>query len=344
MSDSVADPLSFSNVRERRWYKHSGFSSQTAYVATAFVAIAALVAIFAPHFLSTGNLLNTSKNFSYIAIVALGSTLVIITGGIDLSVGSTMALVAVVTTIVMKALAGTAVAAVPYLGITLAVVCGLGLAAFIGLINGLLIAKVRLSPFVTTLGMLSICRGATYVITQGRGQAPGGPQVNTFYAVTDGRLFGLPVALVYVLVLALIMGVVLRHTRWGRYVFVLGGNERAAKLTGVSVSRVKISVYVLCAMSAGLAGILIAGWLGSAPANLALGYELKIIAASVIGGADLAGGVGGPVGAVIGAALIEVIRNGLALFGADTYWEQVFVGTIIILAVLVDRLRSREPE
>ena len=140
------------------------------------------------------------------------------------------------------------------------------------------------------------------------------------------------------------MGVALRHSRWGRYVFVLGGNEKAAKLTGVPVDRIKISVYVLCALSAGFAGILITGWLGSAPANLATGYELKIIAASVIGGADLAGGVGGPVGAVIGSALIEVIRNGLALFGADTYWEQVFVGTIIILAVLVDRIRTREPE
>ncbi len=344
MSQNVAEPLTFSNVGERRWYRHSGLSSQTAYVAAAFVVIPALVAIFAHNFLSYGNLLNTSKNFSYIAIVALGSTLVIITGGIDLSVGSVMALVAVLTAITMKSLAGTAVASVPYLGITLAAICGLAVSALIGFVNGILIARVRLSPFVTTLGMLSICRGITYVITQGRGQAPGGPQVNTFYALTDGKLFGLPVPLVYLLVLAVIMGVVLRHTRWGRYVFVLGGNERAAKLTGVSVSRVKISVYMLCAMSAGFAGILIAGWLGSAPANLALGYELKIIAASVIGGADLAGGVGGPAGAVIGAALIEVIRNGLALFGADTYWEQVFVGTIIILAVLVDRLRSREPE
>ena len=262
MSENVADPLSFSNVSARRWYRHSGLSTQTAYVAAAFVVITALVAIFAPHFLSTGNLLNTSKNFSYIAIVALGSTLVIITGGIDLSVGSVMALVAVLTVIIMKWLATTAVASVPYLGITLAVLCGLAISAFIGFVNGVLIAKVRLSPFVTTLGMLSICRGVTYVVTQGRGQAPAGPQVNTFYALTDGKLLGLPVPLVYLLVLAIIMGVVLRHTRWGRYVFVLGGNERAAKLTGVSVSRVKISVYMLCAMSAGLAGILIAGWLG----------------------------------------------------------------------------------
>ncbi len=344
MSQNVAGPISFGNVGRTRWYRRGAFASQTAYVALAFVLITLLVSVFAHNFLSHGNLLNTSKNFSYIAIVALGSTLVIITGGIDLSVGSVMALVAVATAISMKALSGTALAAIPYAVMIAAVLIGFAISAFIGFVNGLLIARIKLSPFVTTLGMLSICRGITYVVTQGRGQAPDGPNVDTFYALTDGKVFGLPIPLVYLLVLAVVMGVALRHTRWGRYVFVLGGNERAAQLTGVAVTRVKVSVYMLSAMSAGLAGILIAGWLGSAPANLATGYELKIIAASVIGGADLAGGIGGPLGAIIGSALIEVIRNGLALFGADTYWEQVFVGTIIILAVLVDKLRTREPE
>ena len=344
MTDKVADPLSFGNVGTARWWKRGVLASQTAYVAVALIVITALVAAFAHNFLSTGNLLNTSKNFSYIGIVALGSTLVIITGGIDLSVGSVMALVAVLTAMLMKVFATTALASIPYAGITAAVVCGLGVAVIVGMVNGLLIAKLGLSPFVTTLGTLSVCRGVTYVITQGRGQSPAGPYVDTFYALTDGKVLGLPIPLVYLAILAVIMGIALRHTRWGRYVFVLGGNEKAAQLTGVSVVRVKVSVYVLCALGAGFAGILIAGWLGSAPANLALGYELKIIAASVIGGADLAGGVGGPAGAIIGAALIEIIRNGLALFGADTYWEQVFVGTIIILAVLVDRIRTREPE
>ena len=344
MSDDAVSSVVFTNVGRERWYRRGALASQTAYVAVALLVITALVAVFANHFLTANNLLNTSKNFSYIAIVALGSTLVIITGGIDLSVGSVMALVAVLTAMLMKVFSGTALAGVPLGVMGAAVLCGMGVAALVGLVNGLMIAVVRLSPFVVTLGTLSICRGITYVITQGRGQSPNGPGVDTFYALTDGRIFGLPVPLVYLLALASAMAVALRHTRWGRYVFVLGGNERAAKLTGVAVARVKVSVYVLCAMGAGFAGILIAGWLGSAPANLAVGYELKIIAASVIGGADLAGGIGGPAGAVIGAALIEVIRNGLALFGADTYWEQVFVGSIIILAVLVDRIRTRQPE
>ncbi len=344
MSQNVAEPLTFSNVGSTRWWRHAVLNSQTAYVAGAFVVITALVAGFAHNFVTPGNLINVSRAFSYTAIVALGSTLVIITGGIDLSVGSVMALVAVVTAILMKVFSHTVLAGLPFGVMGAAMGCGMAVAALVGLVNGTLISVVGLSPFVTTLGTLSICRGICYVITQGRGQAPTGPGVNTFYAITDGRVGGVPVAFVYLLVLAALMGIALRHTRWGRYVFVLGGNERAAALTGVSVNRIKISVYVLCAMSAGFAAILTLGWLGSAPSNLALGYELKIIAASVIGGADLQGGVGGPVGAVIGAALIEVIRNGLALFGADTYWEQVFVGSIIILAVLVDRVRSRQPE
>jgi ribose transport system permease protein len=151
-----------------------------------------------------------------------------------------------------------------------------------------------------------------------------------------------PIELVYLLALAVVLAVVLHQTRWGRYIFAIGGNEKAARLTGVAVDRVKISVYVACSISAGFSGVLMTGWLGSAPANLATGYELTIIAAAVIGGANLAGGSGGPLGAVIGALLIEVIRNGLVLAGIDAYWQIVLVGCIIILAVLVDRLRTRK--
>jgi ribose transport system permease protein len=344
MADQQALGLDFTNVRRAAWYRRGVFSSQTAYVALAFIIITVLVAIFARNFLSPGNLLNISKNFSYIGIVALGSTLVIITGGIDLSVGSVMALTAVLTMIIMKAASATALASIPYATLVVSVGGGLLVAALVGMVNGFFIAKVKLSPFVTTLGMLSICRGLTYVITQGRGQSPDGPDVDLFYSITNGTVFRVPVPLVYLLVLALIMAIVLHQTRWGRYVYVLGGNEKAGQLTGIAVDRVKMTVYVLSALSAGFAGILIGGWLGSSPANLATGYELKIIAASVIGGADLAGGVGGPLGAIIGAALIEVIRNGLALFGADTYWEQTFVGSIIVAAVLVDKLRTRQAQ
>jgi ribose transport system permease protein len=141
--------------------------------------------------------------------------------------------------------------------------------------------------------------------------------------------------------LAVLMALALRHFVWGRHLYAVGGNARSAALTGVHVPRIVVSVYVLSGLAAGFSGILIGGWLGAAPANLATGYELRVIAAAVIGGANLAGGAGGAAGAVIGAALIEVIRNGFVLIGANTYWEEVFVGVIIIVAVLVDQLRTR---
>jgi ribose transport system permease protein len=340
MTERTAQP-DFTNVGRTAWHRRGFFASQTAYVLGALILIAVVLSFTAPAFLTTGNLVNVTKNFSYIAIVSLGITLVIISGGLDLSVGSVMALTAICTVIFMNALAGTPLAAVPGLTMAAALIGGLLLAAFIGWVNGVLIAYVGLSPFVTTLGMLSICRGLAFVITQGRGQAPSGPDVDLFYALTNGTLFGLPVPILYLLILAAIMAVVLRHTAWGRYVFTLGGNERAAALTGIRVNRVKISVYVLSALSAGFAGILLAGWLGSVPANLAFGYELRIIAAAVIGGANLAGGAGGPLGAIVGAALIEVIRNGLVLSRVNPYWQDTLIGAIIIFAVLIDRLRER---
>ena len=331
----------FTNVRTVSWHKRGFFAGQTAYVTLAFIAITALVALLAGNFTSPANLQNISRNFSYIALISLGMTVVIITGGIDLSVGSVTALVAVSTMIAMRWLGTTPVASIPYADLVLPVLFGLLLAAAIGLANGLLIASVGLSPFVTTLGSLSICRGLTYVITQGRGQAPSGPDIDAFLALTNGRVGGLPAPVIYMLACALILGFALHQTGWGRHLFAVGGNETAAMRNGVRVTRIKVGAYVLSSLSAGLAGILLAGWLGSAPANLAAGYELRVIAASVIGGANLAGGSGGPVGAVVGSALIEVIRNGLVLGRVDAYWQDAFIGLIVILAVLVDRLRTR---
>ena len=331
----------FANVGRTAWHRSGFFASQTAYVGAALLVLAAAVALVSPAFLTLGNLVNISKNFSYIAIVSLGVTLVIITGGIDLSVGSVMALVAIITTLALRFLSATAATRVPGLAMALAVTAGLGAGAGIGLVNGTLIAKLELTPFVTTLGMLSICRSLSYVVTSGHGVPVSGPDASLFYALADGTVLGVPVALVYLLALAGLMGLFLHHTATGRYVFAIGGNERAAAMTGVPVARVKMGVYVASSMLAGFSGILMAGWLGSVPANLAVGYELRIIAASVIGGANLAGGVGGPTGSIIGAALIEVIRNGLVLGRVNAYWQDTLVGVIIVLAVFVDKLRSR---
>jgi ribose transport system permease protein len=323
------------------WWRRGMPQTQTAYVAVAFAALILVIWVLAPVFMTPRNLLNISKNFSFIALMSLGETLVIISGGIDLSVGSVCALSAVVTMMLLRFFSVTAAAQVPGATITLAAISALALAALIGLTNGLLIARVRLSPFVTTLGMLSVARGMTYVVTQGRAQYPTGPDVADFTRFANGAVFGLPTQLVYLLVLAVLMALALRHLVWGRHLYAVGGNPQAAALTGVRVPRVVVSVYVLSGLAAGFSGMLIAGWLGAAPANLATGYELRVIAAAVIGGANLAGGVGGAAGAVLGAALIEVIRNGFVLIGANTYWEEVFIGVIIIIAVLVDQLRTR---
>jgi ribose transport system permease protein len=335
-------------VRRAGWWRRGFFASQTAFVLLALAGLITLMALQSSAFLSGGNLSNVAKNFSYVAIVGLGVTLVIITGGIDLSVGSVMALSAILTAMTMQA---TGAIGIPGLSLVLSLLAGLGSAALAGLINGVLIARVGLSPFVTTLGMLSVVRGLAYAITEGRGQAPAGADADLFYAITDGTAlrftlgsgtaFTLSTSVLYMVVLAVVMAVMLHHSRFGRWLFAIGGSEKAAELTGVPVVRMKIWAYVLCSLSAGFAGILMAGWLGSAPANLATGYELSIIAAAVIGGVNLMGGTGGPLAVIVGSALIEVIRNGLVLAGASSYWQTFFVGLLTVFAVLIDRFRGR---
>jgi ribose transport system permease protein len=358
MSVPMESPVSFTNVGREKWWRRGIFASQTGYVAIALLLLVLVMHFASPFFLTEGNLQNVANNFSFIAIAMLGITFVIITGGIDLSVGSMMCFAAMVTSMVMTGLSTpgepgaswfvhmaadgkTVLANVPGLILVVSVVAGLASALMVGLINGFCVAVLGLSSFVTTLGMLSIVRGLAYVVSNGRGSFPGGPDADYFYAITSGNLYGLPVPFIYLIILALVMAVVLHHTTFGRHVFALGGNEKAAEQTGVAVVKVKIAVYVICALAAGLQGIIISGWLGSAPANMATSYELNVIAAAVIGGANLAGGIGGPLGAIVGCVLLEVIRNGLVLAQVNSYWQQTVVGLIIILAVLVDRIRSR---
>ncbi|WP_315769278.1 MULTISPECIES: ABC transporter permease [unclassified Bradyrhizobium] len=350
--------ISFTNIGPVKWWHRGLFASQTAYVTLALLILIVVMNFASPYFFTEGNLQNVAKNFSFIAIATLGITFVIITGGIDLSVGSMMCFAAMITSMVMTALSTpgeplaswfvhlaadgkTVVANVPGLILLISVLCGLAVSLIVGLVNGVCIAILGLSPFVTTLGMLSIVRGLGYVISNGKGSFPGGPDADYFYALTQGDVYGLPIPFIYLMVLAALMGLVLHHTSFGRHVFAIGGNEKAAELTGVAVRLVKIEVYVIGALAAGLQGIIISGWLGSAPANMATSYELNVIAAAVIGGANLAGGIGGPLGAIVGCVLLEVIRNGLVLAQVSSYWQQALVGVIIIAAVLVDRLRSR---
>jgi len=239
------------------------------------------------------------------------------------------------------------------MSIWLAVPLALGAALLVGAINGVLIAYVGVPSFVVTLGMLSIARSLAMVLSENRmvyefgSDQPkllwlGGGSIDLWLPGVD--TVQIPNPVIILIAMTAVTAFAFRWVRWGRYLFAIGGNEKAATATGVPVKRVKVSVYMFCSLCAGIAGILEVGWLGTITTSLGQGMELSVIAASVIGGANLSGGVGTAFGAVVGAALIEVIRNSLILLGISTFWQGTFVGTFIIVAVLFDRLRARSSD
>jgi ribose transport system permease protein len=236
------------------------------------------------------------------------------------------------------------------MSIWLAIPLALGASLLVGAINGVLIAYVGVPPFVVTLGMLSIARSLAMVLSNNKMVYEFGPDQPQLLALGGGFVnltltfvdpIRVPSPVLFLLVMLLFASFAFRWTRWGRYLFAIGGNERAATVTGVPVRLVKVSVYMFCSLCAGIAGILEVGWLGTITTSLGQGMELSVIAAAVIGGANLMGGVGTAFGAVVGAALIEVIRNSLILLGISTFWQGCFVGSFIVIAVLFDRLRAR---
>ncbi|MEW9307228.1 ABC transporter permease [Labrys neptuniae] len=309
-------------------------SSQAFWVTVALLVICIVMSIREPRFATEDNFYNITRNFAFIGIMALGATAVIVTGGIDLSVGSIMGLVAVVCGLTLEA--GN-----PWYA---AVLAGLVAGGIAGAVNGGLIAYVGLSPFVVTLGMLSAARSVAVVLSGNKmlyNFGPGGP---TFKAIGAGAIFGIANPVWVLLVLTFALFVVMRMTTWGRHLIAIGGNEQAANLTGVPVKRIKLQAYVVSGVSGAIAAILSVGWAGSAINSLGTGYELRAIASTVIGGANLMGGEGGAFGALIGSALLEVIRNSLLMAGVDSNWQGVFVGSFLVLAVLLERIRGKRRE
>jgi ribose transport system permease protein len=301
-------------------------------VTVALLAMCAVMAVLQPDaFASTENFYNITRNFAFIGIMALGMTTVIVTGGIDLSVGSVMGLAAIVAGLVLQD--GGAW--------WLAMSAGLASGLAAGTVNGVLIAWLGLPPFVVTLGTLSIGRSLAVVLSQNRMIYDFGPDTDTVFAIGGGQMLGIANPVWVLLALTVLFSAVLHLTRWGRHLYAIGGNEQAALLTGVPVARVKLAAYIVSAMTAALAAVLIIGWQGSAINALGTGYELRVIASTVIGGANLMGGEGGAYGAFIGAALIEVIRNSLLMAGVDSNWQGTFVGVFIVLAVLLEKVRGR---
>lgn len=344
---STTDPVSadasldraIGGREHRNWFAWLT-SQQTFWVSVAALLAFAGLALASDVFATQQNLFNVGRNFAFVAIIAIGMTAVIITGGIDLSVGAVLVLSGMVIGMTMNA----------GMSIWLAVPLALGAAVLVGLVNGVLIAYVGVPPFVVTLGMLSIARSLAMVLSNNRMVYEFGPDQPALLALGGGFVeialpfvdaIRIPNPLIWMLALLVLTGLAFRWTRWGRYLFAIGGNERAAMLTGVPVKAMKVSVYVFCALCAGVTGILEVGWLGTITTGLGQGMELSVIAAAVIGGANLSGGIGTAFGGVVGAALIEVIRNSLTLLGISTFWQGTFVGSFIVVAVLFDRLRSR---
>lgn len=304
--------------------------SREAGILVALVLMVALLSTASPEFRTPDNLLNNARNLSFVGIVALGQAMVMITGGIDLSAGSVWGLTAVSTAALMAQGWPT----------PLAVGAGLGIAAVFGLFNGLCVTKLRMPPFVPTLATMSIARALALVITRGKSINDFRPEGDLFFGLGGGDTLGLPNPFLLFLVLAVLAWVVLDRTVFGRQLYAVGGNERAAKLSGLEVDRLKLAVYVISAVLAGLAGVVEVSYLSSAIANQGLGKELSVIAAAVIGGTALTGGEGTVLGVFIGTVILEVLRNGLVLLGTDAYWQGIFVGGVIILAVFIDQLRK----
>ncbi|MCM8749998.1 ABC transporter permease [Thermomicrobiaceae bacterium CFH 74404] len=281
-------------------------------------------------FLTTGNLFGVARAFSLTAIVAIGQTLVILTGGIDLSVGSVLALAGLSTGMLLQA----------GWPLPLAMLAGLGVGIAFGLFNGLMVTRVGLPPFIVTLGTLSIGRGLVYVLTKGYpvtipyDYAP-------FIALGQGYLWIVPIPVVIMVALTVAGVVFLNATTLGRYIYAVGGNPEAARLAGIPVDRVKLFAYVTCSTLAALAGLILVARLVSAQPSAGLGFELPVIAASVIGGTSLMGGEGTVLGAVLGAAIMGVLENGMVLLGVSTYAQQAVTGTVILLAVALDIWQKR---
>ena len=306
-------------------------SSQEFWVFAALVVACICLSLATESFASANNLFNITRNFTFVAVIALGMTVVIISGGIDLSVGSVLCLCSMILAVVMHA----------GYNIWIGVAVSLGTALLIGLINGVCIAYLGMPSFVVTLAMLSIARSLAMVASNNTVVFQFGPDHDKLLFLGGGALiFGISNPVIYTLALALIVGFVLRWTKFGRYVFSIGGNEKAARLTGVPVRKIKVAVYMLSSLAAGIAGVIETGWLGAVTTNLGAGMELQVIAATVIGGANLAGGIGTAFGALVGSALIEVIRNSLGLLGISAFWQGAFVGCFIMVAVAFDRVRN----
>ncbi|TCL76286.1 monosaccharide ABC transporter membrane protein (CUT2 family) [Hydrogenispora ethanolica] len=299
----------------------------------AFAALILMLIIFSlicPPFRTVNNWVTIALQTSIIAFIGIGVTFVIITAGIDLGIGSVLALASVVTGLAMNA-------GYPS---PLAILFGLIVGLLCGLFNGFVITRLKLPPFIATLGTMMIARGAALYITNAAPISVSEP----LFDLLGGRIPGtqIPVPVLLMIVVALIFGFILRQTRLGRYAYAIGSNEEAARLSGLNINRTKYMLYAISGLLSAVAGIVLASRLSTAQATAGVSYELDAIASAVIGGTSLNGGTGTITGTMIGAFIIGVLRNGLNMMGVSSFIQQITIGGVIILAVYIDQLRNKK--
>jgi ribose/xylose/arabinose/galactoside ABC-type transport system permease subunit len=290
-------------------------------------------------FLNAQNLAQLAKDTSFIAIMAVGATFVIISGGIDLSVGSVYALSAVLAGIVFNRYGPDGAVPNAAYGVPLGILACLGVASLCGLLNGGMIVALRVHPFIITLGTMAIFRGIAFVITKGQsiGGFPQSFRDLVRYEVGEGLSL---VPLGVMVIVSILGGIYLSRQSSGRRIYAIGGNELASRYSGIRVERVKLSVFVFSGLTAGIAALLALGYYGGATSGDGQGYELNVIAAAVVGGASLSGGKGSALGALLGALVIQMITSGIVILGIDQNYSQIIIGSVVIVAVLLDQLNT----
>lgn len=295
----------------------------------ALIILMAVITIINSNFLTANNLLNLLLQVTSNALIAFGMTFVILTGGIDLSVGSILALSSALT-------AGLLGSGMP---VTLAILISLILGFILGMMNGLLISYGKLAPFIVTLATMTIFRGATLVYTNGNPITKGLSDTFLFQFLGQGYIVGIPFPVIIMFIVFIVLYVLLHKTAFGKSVYAIGGNEKAAYISGVKLNKVKIIIYSISGIMASISGLIITSRLSSAQPTAGASYEMDAIAAVVLGGTSLSGGKGRILGTLIGALIIGVLNNGLNIIGVSAFWQQVVKGVVILIAVLIDRFK-----
>ena len=295
----------------------------------ALIILMAVITIINSNFLTANNLLNLLLQVTSNALIAFGMTFVILTGGIDLSVGSILALSSALT-------AGLLGSGMP---VTLAILISLILGCILGMMNGLLISYGKLAPFIVTLATMTIFRGATLVYTNGNPITKGLSDTFLFQFLGQGYIVGIPFPVIIMFIVFIVLYVLLYKTAFGKSVYAIGGNEKAAYISGVKLNKVKIIIYSISGIMASISGLIITSRLSSAQPTAGASYEMDAIAAVVLGGTSLSGGKGRILGTLIGALIIGVLNNGLNIIGVSAFWQQVVKGVVILIAVLIDRFK-----